>query len=49
MEGNLFRISKQLVYGGCVKDRDGNIVVVDSRIKQVWKEYFEKLLNEEFE
>ena len=26
-----------------------NIAVDDSRIKQVWKEYFERLLNEEFE
>ena len=56
MKGNLFRIAKQLmrrnkdvVDSGCVKDREGNIAVDDSRIKQVWKEYFEKLLNEEFE
>ena len=51
----MFRIAKQLVRSnkdvvgsGSVKDRDGNIAVDDSRIKQVWKEYFEKLLNEEF-
>ena len=56
MKGNLFRIAKQLVRNnkdvvgsGSVKDRDGNIAVDDSRIKEVWKEYFEKLLNEEFE
>ena len=56
MKGNLFRIAKQLVRSnkdvvgsGSVKDREGNIAVDDSRIKQVWKEYFEKLLNEEFE
>ena len=56
MKGNLFRIAKQLVRNnkdvvgsGSVKDRDGNIAVDDSRIKQVWKEYFKKLLNEEFE
>ena len=56
MKGNLFRFAKQLVRSnkavvgsGCVKDREGNIAVDDSRIKQVWKEYFEKLLNEEFE
>jgi len=40
---------KVAVGSGCVKDIDGNIVVDDSRIKQVWKEYFEKLLIEEFE
>ena len=56
MKGNLFRIAKQLVRNnkdvvgsGSVKDREGNIAVDDSRIKQVWKEYFQKLLNEEFE
>src|SRR5208282_878816 len=56
MKGNLYRIAKQLVRNnnavvgsGSVKDRDGNIAVDDSRIKEVWKEYFEKLLNEEFE
>src|SRR5208282_1745331 len=56
MKGNLFRIAKQLVRSnkdvvgsGSMKDREGNIAVDDSRIKQVWKEYFEKLLNEEFE
>ena len=39
-------LNKNVVGSGCVKDRDD---VDDSRIKQVWKEYFEKLLNEEFE
>jgi len=32
-----------------VKDREGNIAVDNSRIKQVWKDYFKKHLNEEFE
>ena len=32
-----------------MKDRDGIIAVDDSRIKQVWKEYFKKLLNEKFD
>jgi hypothetical protein len=58
MKGKLFRIAKQLVRSnkdvvgsGCVKDREGNIAVDDSRVKQVWKwkEYFKKLINEEFE
>jgi hypothetical protein len=56
MKGNLFRIAKQLVRNnkdvvgsGSVKDREGNIAVDDSRINQVWKAYFEKLLNEELE
>ena len=56
MKGNLPRIAKQLVRSNkdvvgscCVKDRDGNIAVDDSRLKQVWKGYFKKLRNEEFE
>ena len=51
MKGNLFRIAKQLVRNnkdvdgsGCEKGRYDNSAVDDSRIKQVWKEYFEKLL-----
>ena len=52
----MFRIAKQwvrrnkdVVGSSSMKDREGNIAVDDSRIKQVWKQYFEKLLNEEFE
>ena len=44
----MVRSNKDVVGSGSVKDREGNIAVDDSRIKQVWKEYFEKLLNEEF-
>ena len=39
-KGNLFKIAKQLVRNnkdeagnGCVKDREGNITIDDSRIK----------------
>jgi len=56
MKGNLFRIANQLVrsnndvvVSGSVKDREGDIAIYNSRIGQVWKDYFEKLLNEEFE
>jgi len=55
-KGNLFRVAKQMVKrnrdvvgGGCVKDVDGTIVVDDSRIMDIWKRYYEKLLNEEFD
>ena len=54
-KGNLFRLAKQMVRtnmdvadGTCVKDKEG-IVVEDSQVKEVWREYFEKLLNEEFD
>ena len=39
------RNNKDVVGSGSVKDRDGNIAVDGSRIKQVWKEYFKNLLN----
>lgn len=51
----VFRVAKQIigknkdvVGGGCIKDENGKIVVEDEQIKEVWKKYFEKLLNEEF-
>jgi len=56
MKGNLFRIANQLVrsnndvvVSGSVKDREGDIAIYNSRIGQVWKDYYEKLLIEEFE
>src|SRR5260221_3765 len=52
-KGHVFRVAKQMVRknrdvvgGGCVKDRDGKIVVEEEKIKEVWRDYFEKLLNE---
>jgi hypothetical protein len=35
------------VGGGCAKDKD-ELITEEDKIKIVWKEYFEKLLNEEF-
>ena len=32
-----------------VKDTEEKIVVEDSQVKEVWREYFEKLLNEELD
>ena len=55
-QGNLFRAVKQMtlknkdiVGGGCIKDSSGNLVVDGCDIKQVWKNYYDKLLNEEFD
>jgi hypothetical protein len=55
-KGNLFRIAKQMVKGnrdvvggGCVKDKDGKMVVDDPKVLEVWKDYYEKLLNVEFD
>jgi len=55
-KGTLFRIAKQMVGknrdvvgAGCVKGTDGKIVTDEAEVKDRWKGYFEKLLNEEFE
>jgi hypothetical protein len=55
-KGKVFRVAKQMVKrnkdvvgGGCVKDRMGKIVVDEVEIKEVWRCYFDKLLNEEFD
>ena len=50
-KGHVFRVAKQMVRknrdvvgGGCVKGKDGKIVVEEEKIKEVWRDYFEKLL-----
>jgi hypothetical protein len=55
-KSNLFRVVKQMVKknrdvtgSGCVKVADGTIVVNDAKTKEIWKSYYEKLLNEEFD
>jgi len=55
-KGNVYRTVKQtlrknvdIVGGGCIKDRNGNVVVEEDATMAVWKEYYEKLLNEEFD
>ena len=56
IKGNMFRITKQImrhnkdVVGGCyyVNDRDEKVAVVQNKGKDVWKDHFERLLNEEF-
>ena len=55
-KGELFRVAKQIVRknkevvgGGCVKDRKGKLVVDEEKIKETWRQYFEKLSNEEFD
>src|SRR3989442_8443055 len=54
--GNVFRVAKQMVglnkdiaASGCVKGVDGRIVVEEEGIMQRRKEYYEQLLNEEFD
>ena len=53
--GNVFRIAKQIasknkdVGCGGIKDTSGRIITDQERMKVVWHDYFEKLLNEEFD
>ena len=55
-KGNVFRVAKQMVglnkditASGCVKGVNGRTVVEEEGIMQRWKEYYEQLLNEEFD
>src|SRR2546425_1622123 len=55
-KGCVFRVAKQMVglnkdiaASGCVRGVDGRIVVEEEGIMQRWKEYYEQLLNEEFD
>jgi len=52
---NIFRVAKQLIRrsrdivgGACVKDGNGKVIAEDNKVKEVWREYFDKLLNAEF-
>lgn len=52
---NIFKIAKQITRqnkdvteSSCIKDSDGRIVTDECKIRQVWREYFDKLLNEEY-
>ena len=54
-KGNVFRVAKQMVRknrdvvgAGCVKDTAGRIVVEEDKLMEVWREYYDKLSNEEF-
>ena len=40
------RERRDVVGINCVKDKDSKIVVEPEKVKQIWKEYMERLLNE---
>ena len=53
---NVFRIVKQMTKqnrevteSSCIKNKDGKIVTDECSVRKIWKEHFDKLLNEEFE
>src|SRR5580658_4452717 len=41
--------NKDIAGDGCIKDSEGNVVVEQDKIKEVWRKHYEKLLNEEFD
>ena len=54
--GEVYKVAKQIVRKNkdvvgvtCVRDKQGKLVTEEAKIKMVWKEYFEELLNEEFD
>ena len=51
----MFRLAKQLVSknrdvvsASCVKDDDGEIVVEEDKLMEVWRAHYDKISNEEF-
>ena len=55
-QNEIFRRAKQMVKErqditglNCIKGASGKVIVDDKRIKDCWKEYMEKLMNEENE
>ena len=55
-QNEIFRIAKQMVKEtqditglNCIKGASGKVIVDDKGIKDSWKEYMEKLMNEENE
>ena len=53
-QNETFRMAKQMVKErqditglNCIKGASGKVIVDDKRIKDSWKEYMEKLMNEE--
>ena len=49
--GTVHRVVKNrdVVGAGCVKDSDSKILTDEAEVEDRWEDYFEKLLNEEFE
>ena len=43
------RKNRDVVGAGCVKGSNGKVLTDEAEVKERWKSYFEKLLNEEFE
>ena len=54
--GEVYKVAKQIVQKNkdvvgvtCVRGKQGKLLTEEAKIKMVWKEYFEELLNAEFD
>jgi hypothetical protein len=45
----ILRNNKDVVSASCVKDKQGRLITEEKKVRMVWKEYFEELLNEEYD
>src|ERR1700757_990000 len=45
----MLRKNRDVVGSACIRNKEQNVLTDENEIKEVWKHYFEKLLNEEFE
>jgi len=45
----MVRKNKDVVSAGCMRDVDVVVVVDGERIMEIWKRYYEKLMNEQFD
>jgi len=55
-EGRVFKVVKQMIRrntdivgGGSIRNKEGRIVVEKDEMKEVWRGYYERLMNEEFD
>ena len=47
MESSFSRDGQDVVNVNCLRDKSGKVVVDSEEIKRIWKDYMERLLNEE--
>ena len=55
-KGNIFKVTRQMVHrskdvvgGGSMKDKNGKVVVNEPDVMETWRQYYNNLLNEEFD
>src|SRR5271163_4831826 len=48
VKNQLIRLNKDVIRSGGIKNADGKVVCEEEGMKKIWKDYYDKLLNEEF-